>query len=450
MEHVFSINRSREFSEVNNEVFGRDINVTPPFLVSPNNTAYGSSTNSDGTIINGSVVDVVNDFYWTYSKLRESRQEVPRVILTEKRQKVNSLISQLKYAFGNAFTVAQDTLNQLSQNPLAKQFLGNNVTNNLSNVSNAVGNAKQSATQFAETAVPQLKDNNPVFKNPLMKPYENLYITEDTGWKFILPYFDNYSSAQANVYSGDSNTNFSGIAKMAVDGLTDFTDIASTLTKPSDISFVEKAKLYNYSTEGEEISFTFPLINTGSATFDDVVRNWELLFLLLYNNKPSRRSVSIVDPPVLYQLDIPGVKFLPFCYVSNIAVDFQGSRRELEFNLSFTDNLRVTNIPFQLGEENNLNTLNNFSTDQTFNINGPPRNLVGDFLNAATTRATTTYKSEFYNNQTSRKIKTIVPDAYLIRITVKSLLAETKNFMYSLINSNPAVTTSSTPFGGIV
>jgi hypothetical protein len=443
MEHVFSVNRSREFSEIA-DTFGRNVDVTPPFLVSPNNTAYGSSTNSDGSIVNGSVVDVVNDFYWTYSKLRESRQEVPRVILTEKRQKVNSLISQLKYSFGAAFTTAQNSLNQAGRDPLIRQALGNNT---VSNASNAIGNINQSATQFAETIVPQIKDNNPVFQNPLMKPYENLYITEDTGWKFILPYFDNYSSAQANVYSGDSNANFSGLAKMAAEGFSNAADVISTLANPVDISFVEKAKLYNYSTEGEEISFTFPLINTGSATFEDVVRNWELLFLLLYNNKPSRRSVSIVDPPVLYQLDIPGVKFLPFCYVSNIAVEFQGSRRELEFNLNYADNLRVTNIPSQLGEENNSNTLNNFNTDDTFNINAPPRNLVGDFFNAATTRATTTYKSEFFNNQTSRKIKTIVPDAYLIRITVKSLLAETKNFMYSLINSNPAVTTSSTPFG---
>lgn len=443
MEHVFSVNRSREFSEIA-DTFGRNVDVTPPFLVSPNNTAYGSSTNSDGSIVNGSVVDVVNDFYWTYSKLRESRQEVPRVILTEKRQKVNSLISQLKYSFGAAFTTAQNSLNQAGRDPLISQVLGNNT---VSNASNAIGNFNQSATQFAETIVPQIKDNNPVFQNPLMKPYENLYITEDTGWKFILPYFDNYSSAQANVYSGDSNANFSGLAKMAAEGFSNAADVISTLANPVDISFVEKAKLYNYSTEGEEISFTFPLINTGSATFEDVVRNWELLFLLLYNNKPSRRSVSIVDPPVLYQLDIPGVKFLPFCYVSNIAVEFQGSRRELEFNLNYADNLRVTNIPSQLGEENNSNTLNNFNTDDTFNINALPRNLVGDFLNTATTRATTTYKSEFFNNQTSRKIKTIVPDAYLIRITVKSLLAETKNFMYSLINSNPAVTTSSTPFG---
>jgi hypothetical protein len=277
-----------------------------------------------------------------------------------------------------------------------------------------------------------------------MKPYENLYITEDTGWKFILPYFDNYSNAQANLYSGDSNNSFSGLIKTGIDGLNNFTDLASVIANPIDITFVEKAKLYNYSTEGEDITFTFPLINTGSATFDDVVRNWELLFLLLYNNKPSRRNVSVIDPPVLYQLDIPGSKFLPFCYISNIAVDFQGSRRELEFNLSYSDSLQLANIPTQIGEENTTNTQLNYATDNTFNINATPKDIIGESLRSAATAATTTFQNQFFNKQTSRKIKTIVPDAYLVRITVKSLLTETKNFMYSLINSNPVVTTSNT------
>jgi len=438
MNHVFSISRSIEMVNVADK-FGSPADVQPPYLVSPNNTAYGGATNTDGSVVNGGVVDIVNDFYWTYSKLRESRQEVPRVILTEKRQKVNSLISQLKYSFGAAFTTAQNAINDAGRSPLVRQITGNNTA---ANIGQTVGNLKQSATQFAETVVPQIRDNNPVFKNPLMKPYENLYITEDTGWKFILPYFDNYSSAQANVYSGDSNANFSGLAKMAAEGFANASDVISTLANPVDITFVEKAKLYNYSTEGEEISFTFPLINTGSATFEDVVRNWELLFLLLYNNKPSRRNVSVVDPPVLYQLDIPGVKFLPFCYISNIAVEFQGSRRELAFNLSYTDNLNVTNIPTQIGQENSTNTTSNYNTDFTFNINSPQKNPFDDLF-----APPTTFKRDIYNQQTSRNIKTIVPDAYLVRVTVKSLLAETKNFMYSLITDNPVVTTSTTPFG---
>jgi len=438
MNHVFTVSKSKEMAEVGN-TSDYSVDVQPPSLVSPNNTSYGSNFAPNGSVVTGSTVDVVNDFYWTYSKLRESRQEVPRVILTEKRQKVNSLISQLKYSFGAAFTIAQDAVNDAGKQPLIKQLFGINAA---ADTSETLGGIKKSATQFAEKFFPQIRDDNPVFKdNAMMKPYENLYITEDTGWKFILPYFDNYSSAQANVYSGDSNANFSGLAKMAAEGFVNATDVISTLANPVDITFVEKAKLYNYSTEGEEISFTFPLINTGSATFEDVVRNWELLFLLLYNNKPSRRSVSVVDPPVLYQLDIPGVKFLPFCYLSNIAVDFQGSRRELAFDLSYQDNTTVTNLPFQPGEEFSTNITPNFATDQTFNINSAPKNLVEESLKDASKIFLQT-KRDIFNKQITKNIKTIVPDAYLVRITVKSLLAETKNFMFSLINSSPVVTTS--------
>jgi len=449
MNHVFSVYRSREYENIVKQN-GNNVDVQPPYLVSPNNNAYGTSTNTDGSILNGDVVDVVNDFYWTYSKLRESRQEVPKVILTEKRQKVNSLISQLKYSYGATFDTASDLSLKASRNPIVRSLLGE-VGLNADEVGNTVSefsqNIKQSGTQFAESLTPQLRDNNPIFSNPMMKPYENLYITEDTGWKFILPYFDNYSNAQANLYSGDSNGSFSGAFKTGADILNNLTESMSVLANPIDITFVERAKLYNYSTEGDEITFTFPLINTGSATFDDVVRNWELLFLFLYNNKPSRRNVSVIDPPVLYQLDIPGAKFLPFCYISNIAVDFQGSRRELEFNLSYSDNLNVTNIPTQINEVNTTNTQFNFNTDNTFNINAPPKDIIGESLRSAAAASTTTFKSEFFNNQTSRKIKTIVPDAYLVRITVKSLLTETKNFMYSLINSSPVVTTSNTILG---
>ena len=439
MNHVFSVYRSREYDNVVKQT-GNSVDVQPPYLVSPNNNAYGTSTNVDGSILNGSVVDVVNDFYWTYSKLRESRQEVPRVILTEKRQKVNSLVSQLKYSFGAAFTTGSDLSNKAFRNPIVRSLLGKfgyNADEVGAATNEFVENIKQSGTQFFESVFPQARDNNPVFENPMMKPYENLYITEDTGWKFILPYFDNYSNAQANLYSGDSNGLFSGAFKTGADFLDNITESMSVLANPIDITFVERAKLYNYSTEGEDITFTFPLINTGSATFDDVVRNWELLFLLLYNNKPSRRNVSVIDPPVLYQLDIPGSKFLPFCYISNIAVDFQGSRRELEFNLSYSDNLQLTNVPTQINEVNTTDTQFNFTTDNTFNINAPLKSAA----------IPTTLKSEFFNNQTSRKIKTIVPDAYLVRITVKSLLTETKNFMYSLINSSPVVTTSNTILG---
>lgn len=411
MNHVFSISKSRNFSDIRSKHDKTD--VSTPYLVSPSNTSYGGATNSDGSIVKGGTVNVVKDFYWTYSKTGEkAREEVPRIILQEKRLRVNTLISQLKYSFGASATGVSGGLRDLANQAPALSFLGS-AADQADTISRG---ANEIVGRFASSTL----DDNNIFsrRDSYLRPYENLYITEDTGWNFILPYFDNYYSAQQNIFSGDANTPYSGLVKTGAEFFTGIADFVNTLRNPTDITFVEKAKLYNYPMEGEEISFNFPLINTGSASYEDVVRNWELLFLMLYNNKPSRRSVSVIDPPVLYQVTIPGVKFLPFCYISNIAIEFQGSRRELSLSLSTIDNLNVV---------------------ERLNVSG--RQLRDDEVGPPTPVSTTI--RDFTNNEVKRNVTTIVPDAYMIKVTLKSLLTETKNFMYELINPNPVVTTSS-------
>lgn len=405
MDHVFSISRTRSYTEFKQD---NTVDVEPPILVSPQNTPQGAGIGQSTATPLGGVVNVVRDFYWTQSKLLEGRQEVPKIILTEKRLKSNALISQLKYAFG----VTRSNIKGIVKN------LPTNLSNRLqkwgSKQIDALreSNAGQAVTDFYN-AQNYLQDNNDVYKeNPYLIPYQNLYITEPTGWEFIMPYFDNYNNAALNAFSNDigSSTGLSFL-KSAVDIATDIADITSVLRSPTQITFVEKAKFYNYPTEGEEFSFTFPLINTGSATFNDVVKNWELLFLLLYNNKPSRKNVSVIDPPVIYQVEIPGVKFLPFCYISNIAVDFAGSRRQIDFNLNVTENLNV---------------------DASTPVTGPTR--PGEQIPDVVVR--------YFNNSPGlRKINTIIPDAYSIKITVKSLLPETKNFMYTVLNKGNLVST---------
>jgi len=267
-----------------------------------------------------------------------------------------------------------------------------------------------------------LQDNNDIYdNNPYLRPYRNLYITEPTGWQFVFPYFENYSGLQANAFSDDAPNPFLGILKKAAEGLTDLASTAAILRGPASISFVEKSKFYSYSTDGEDITFTFPLINTGSVSFEDVIRNWELLFLLLYNNKPARRNTALIDPPNIYQVEIPGVKFLPFCYVSSIAVEFQGTRRELTFDLSYIDNLNLESaLPtFQGG------------------IGNAVGGVIRNFLNNKVTEV-----KGFFNQPIRKKMTTIIPDAYLVKVTLKSLIADSKNFMYSIINNQPLVTTS--------
>lgn len=410
MNHVFSIARSRTVDSSNLS----EAEVSPPLLVAPNVAQTGTGVAGSNYTQGGTTVDIVSDFYWTYSKLKEARQEVPRIILTEKRLKANALISQLKYSFGVTKDTVTAAVNKLPEN------IKNDLNDFFKNIENNTGVVKKS-TDFINK-FDFLQDNNDIYdNNPYLRPYRNLYITEPTGWQFVFPYFENYSGLQANAFSDDAPNPFLGILKKAAEGLTDLASTAAILRGPASISFVEKSKFYSYNTDGEDITFTFPLINTGSVSFEDVIRNWELLFLLLYNNKPARRNTALIDPPNIYQVEIPGVKFLPFCYVSSIAVEFQGSRRELTFDLSYIDNLNVESaIPtFQGG------------------IGNAVGGVIRNFLNNKVTEV-----KGFFNQPIRKKMTTIIPDAYLVKVTLKSLIADSKNFMYSIINNQPLVTTS--------
>jgi len=413
MNHVFSVSRTQSIETSTNG----DAEVAPPSLVAPANTPLGGGQGNNANALMGETVNVVSDFYWTYSKLKEARQEVPRIILTEKKLKTNALVSQLKYSYG----VTKDSINA------ALDKLPDDTKNNIINVVKGTKDTVASQQVGGKTLGDQLKDkfdflqddNNIFDTNPYLRPYRDLYITEPTGWEFHFPYFDNYNNSQQNAFSNDAPNPFLGILKKGAEMLTDVASIASVLKGPASISFVEKSKFYNYSEEGEEFSFSFPLINTGSVTFDDVIRNWELLFLILYNNKPSRRNTSLIDPPAIYQVEIPGVKFLPFCYISSIAVEFQGSRRELNFDLSYIDNL---NVDAAMPVANNV--LPGITSVVNKIFNSP--NIVRGFSNTSTPRS----------------ITAIIPDAYNIKISVKSLIAESKNFMYSVLNGKQTVTTS--------
>ena len=402
MDHVFSVSKSRAF-----EGFDPENDAEPPILVSPNNTPLGSGQGSSLSTPLGNTVDVVRNFYWTYSKLGDARQEVPKIYLKELRLKTNALISQLKYSYG----VTKETVQALvGEFPDAFK----------NQMTSFIGNTIEQGEDYLQKLLPQTVDTNPVYnKNPQLNPYKNLYITDPTGWEFVMPYFENYNNMQSNTFSQDANNPFVGLISQAAAGVTDIASAMSMLRSPTQISFVEKSKFYNYSEEGEEFTFMFPLINTGSVTFEDVVRNWELIFLLLYNNKPSRKNKSLIEPPVLYQVEIPGVKFLPFCYVSQMAVDFQGSRRELSFDLPYIENLNLdaappTRLPPGSSIFNNL-------LNRAFNSVPQVRGFV--------------------NTSTPRRINAIIPDAYVIKITLKSLIAESKNFMYSILNQGSLVST---------
>ena len=362
VDHVFQFSQTQ----------GGDNNA-PPALVAP-----GGSK--------GGVVNVVEQFYWTYSpKGNRAREEVPELRLVEKELKTNALIAQLLYSGGAAidgFTniatqlVGSDTVDSFNQ--AVKQILseGKKIVDK-TETGQKLG---AQAQQFYDN----IRDENPTFndtRNSWLQPYKNLYLTKDTGWQFRLPYFENFAAAAQNAFSGEGGPGgFLG----ALGGLKEIaTSVADAIAVGQDIkgvTYVERSKFFNYPTDGEEFTFTFPLINTGSATYDDVIKNWQLTFLLLYNNRPARKNASVIEQPKVYEVYIPGVKYMPFAYIQSLQIDFQGARRQMK-------------IPLPPGANSRTNTLVNSYTYDA-----------------------------------------IIPDAYMIKISLKGLIAESKNFMFHMLN----------------
>jgi hypothetical protein len=342
------------------------------------------------------IIDVINDFHWTSSP-KSSRQDVPSVILKEKRLTTNSLAAQLAYyglsttgkageatgtianllskavgssAIGNAFTsFTGNVLTGLGQKVLgaASQFGGSGLVSGISQLLTGKS-PQQFLNQFVGTSV----------STGVLAPYDGLYLTEETKFVYRLPYFEDAANVISNSFTQSNPTQglISAVGKklegMAETAAYTMAEVSRGIDAPG--IYIEKAKFYQFDggATANNITITFPLINTGWATFDDVQRNWQLIYMLVYQNRANRKSRELIDPPCLYEVMIPGVKFMPYAFISALKVDFKGSRRSYYIN-----------VP---------------------NANGG-----------------------------TSKIQTIIPEAYLVSMTLTCLVSETQNFLYHML-----------------
>ena len=151
------------------------------------------------------------------------------------------------------------------------------------------------------------------------------------------------------------------------------------------------AKSYTYGSDGPTTTINFILDNTYDSFTDEegvpsYQKNWELIFLLLYQNLPNKRNRLFFDPPVIYRADVPGVFHYLYSYMSGLKVEALGNTQPRKISLNIKDHKE--------------------STD---------------------------------NNQST---ETLIPEAFSVSITLTSLLPETKNLF--LNSYNTSVTTSTT------
>lgn len=134
-------------------------------------------------------------------------------------------------------------------------------------------------------------------------------------------------------------------------------------------------------------------MNTG--TYDDIIKNWQLLFGLVYQNRPGRVTKNLIDVPVIYELFIEGDAYMPYSYITSLKVNFVGNRRTMKIKVP------VTKFASE-GSDTSVQT---------------------------------------------REIETTIPDAYQIDIQIKGLNDETRNFMYQSLNGLPVTVKTALPTG---
>ena len=337
------------------------------------------------------IIDVVNQFNWTKSPIT-SRGNTPFIQLIEKRLVMNSNVSNIAnsvFASLGSGEVLTNTLGSIASY-LGNSDVGKQVINTITSLTpqefgqavtqGAAGSAPVRTTQaIADNVNNVLRNNFQTLDNSVLKPYELLYATEPTGFAYKIPYLDNqYNSGNLTFGEGEGNI-ISGIAGIASDVASGIAGITGGL-KPG--TYIERAKQYSMGDRGRTITVRFPLLNTGK--YQDILDNWQLIFGLIYQNRPGRVTRAIIDMPVIYEVLVPGVVYMPYAYINSLSISFLGSRRTIDIE-----------VPI-------------FNNDST-----------------APTVLTTT-----------------VPDAYQVEFSIEGMNEETRNLLYANVVSRPVTVSS--------
>lgn len=273
---------------------------------------------------NRKVIDVVKDFSW-YAGPKATDAALDRIpccFITEREQLLSSLISGGLYYLNNSAR-AVNTLAQSSfvNSVLGKAQAGGNVEGLIKSVQSGAQSAFEGINSFAagtDTDRRLLEQHN-------LKSLEGIYFTKPTGFHYRLPLYDAPSTDTAKF--GDGNT--SGIIGTVVEaGQAIVDNISKAVNFAQPGVFIEKPQ-YFQGAEGRTESVQFPLSNTvRRGAVSPIQQNYELLWLLAFQNKPYKTSFSRTPPPKIYSISVPGQYSMPYAFISGMSVEFVGTVRK--------------------------------------------------------------------------------------------------------------------------
>jgi hypothetical protein len=125
-------------------------------------------------------------------------------------------------------------------------------------------------------------------------------------------------------------------------------------------------------------TFQFPLYNinsTGIGNTDPtntILKNWELCYLLTYQNLVNKRNFYTGIPPVFYEVNIPGIHYCKASYISDL-------------NISNVGNIRLMSLPLNGSTKCDVNIPDAYLIEITLtDLLQPSKNLLQAVTNTTT------------------------------------------------------------------
>ena len=335
--------------------------------------------------------NVHKDFCWTLSNPK-TRSLIPRVKLTEYRLKYSAeLLSYINSARGFQEALGRlDVENPLAQLALGagaiaggEAFLGQ-LTNTAAGIASRLpgplgrlaratltgsaaevkagkatiakifGGAAAAAgttalgayaySQFSDPSRLKLEIDKSRGGKDALDPYSNLYSGIATKISYILPYIsiDNMTGINSSWTEPGKNAPITNLLEQSrkmigkgsggaaalggIDLITSVVEAAALGGEPG--AGREKIKGYSPPESGDSITLTFYLFNT--ISIEQTQNNWEFLYVLTYQNLPNRRGINLLDPPCIYEIEVPGYKRFPVANIEKLTVTNEGTTRYID------------------------------------------------------------------------------------------------------------------------
>lgn len=292
---------------------------------------FDSETDEKGAIKltpKSTLISVHDYFDWTFSG-KDARRVTPKIVLTEYQMTLNTTIGSFFYllrAGGDNITTAGDIINDVVNNSGIAGGEGP-LKGILQTARGAVSGAKDAASKVQ--ALAGISEN----------PYSGLYFGTPTGFAYEMPYFQ-YEMSHSSDWGAGRGAFQEIIGAKGMEWnkkLTDFNVIGNVVKNVTKYLAERKGSIFGedgiYQGSSEEVySYTpshrrtwrvsFPLFNVNS--FDAVKKNWDLCFLLQYQNIMRRKTINLIEPPVFYSLEIPGHAFAPVVFLKDYSVSSAG------------------------------------------------------------------------------------------------------------------------------